>query len=71
MRRGRKIAIGAAIALIVVLALLGLNALLLDGETKGAAITEPGGRILDLPDGRMQVVEKGPRQGSPNRQTDR
>ncbi|MGN6216447.1 MAG: alpha/beta fold hydrolase [Solirubrobacterales bacterium] len=46
-------------------ALLALNALLVDGETEKAEVTEPGGRILDLPGGEMQVVEHGPRGGSP------
>jgi pimeloyl-ACP methyl ester carboxylesterase len=62
MGRGWKIGIGVVVALI---ALLGLNALLIDGETKPAAVTVPGGRILDLPGGRTQVVDRGPRQASP------
>lgn len=57
-----KIAIGVVAAL---LALLLLNALLLDGETGKAEVTVPGGRILDLADGEMQVVEHGSRTGSP------
>lgn len=61
--RGRwTIAIGVVLAL---LALLVINALLVDGETESAGVTVPGGRILDLPDGEMQVLEKGPRSGSP------
>ena len=47
------------------LALLVINALLVDGETESASVTVPGGRILDLPDGEMQVRERGPRSGSP------
>jgi pimeloyl-ACP methyl ester carboxylesterase len=62
MGRGRKIAIGVAAALIVAVA---INALVVDGETGSAAVTVPGGRILDLPDGEMQVVEGGPRDGTP------
>jgi pimeloyl-ACP methyl ester carboxylesterase len=62
MRRGWKIAIGVAAAVVV---LLGLNLLLVDGETKSAGVTVPGGRILDLPGGRLQVLERGPRRGSP------
>ena len=61
--RGRlKIGIGVALAL---LALLTINALLLDGETKSAEVTVPGGRILDLPGGEIQVVERGPRDAAP------
>jgi pimeloyl-ACP methyl ester carboxylesterase len=62
MGRGWKIGIGVAIALI---ALLGLNVLLIDGETKPALVTVPGGRIFDLPAGKTQVVDRGPRQASP------
>jgi pimeloyl-ACP methyl ester carboxylesterase len=62
MRRGWKIAIGIAVAIVV---LLGLNALIVDHETESASVTEPGGRILDLPGGKLEVVEKGPRQASP------
>lgn len=60
-RRG-KIAI---VVLAALAALLTLNALLLDGATEKAEVTEPGGRILDLPEGEMQVTEHGPRSGSP------
>jgi pimeloyl-ACP methyl ester carboxylesterase len=62
MRRGWKIAVGVVAALVVVLV---LNALLVDGETKSATVTVPGGRILDLPGGAVQVLERGPRDGSP------
>jgi pimeloyl-ACP methyl ester carboxylesterase len=62
MGRGWKIAIGVVAALI---ALLLVNALLVDGETKPAAVTVPGGRLLDLPGGEVQVVDGGPREGSP------
>jgi pimeloyl-ACP methyl ester carboxylesterase len=51
---------------VVVLAvLLGVNTLIVDRETKGAGVTEPGGRILDLQGGELEVVEHGPRDGSP------
>jgi len=61
--RGRwAIGIGVVAAVLV---LLVINALVLDGETKSASVTVPGGRILDLPDGEMQVREGGPRGGSP------
>ena len=62
MGRGWKIGIGVAVALI---ALLLLNALLVDGETKSATVTVPGGRLLDLPNGQIQVVDGGPRDGAP------
>lgn len=62
MRRGWKIAIGVVAALVVVLI---VNALIVDGETEKAEVTVPGGRILDLPAGEMQVLERGPRDGSP------
>jgi pimeloyl-ACP methyl ester carboxylesterase len=62
MGRGWKIGIGALLALAVLLA---INALIVDGKTESAATTVPGGRILDLPDGEMQVVEGGPREGEP------
>ncbi len=62
MRRGWKIAIAVVAAL---LALLFVNALLIDSETKSAAVTVPGGRLLDLPAGQTQIVEGGPRDGAP------
>lgn len=62
MRRGWKIAIGVVAALVVVLA---ANTFVVSGETKGASVTVPGGRILDLPDGQLQVLERGPRNASP------
>lgn len=62
MRRGWKIAIGVVAALVV---LLLLNALILDRETKPAGVTEPGGRIVSVSGGELEVVEKGPRSGSP------
>jgi pimeloyl-ACP methyl ester carboxylesterase len=62
MRRGWKIAIGVLVALA---ALLAVNALVTGAETKSAEVTVPGGRIVDLPGGDLQVVERGPRDGSP------
>lgn len=62
MRRGWKILIGVVVVLVVV---LGLNALSVDHETKAAGATEPGGKILDLTGGDLEVVEEGPRDGSP------
>lgn len=48
-----------------VLALLAVNAMIVDGKTEEAEVTVPGGRILDLPQGDLQVVEHGPRDGAP------
>jgi pimeloyl-ACP methyl ester carboxylesterase len=62
MRRRRVIGIGVVLAL---LALLVVNALVVDGRTESAHVTVPGGRILGLPGGEMQVRENGPRKGSP------
>src|SRR3954447_7162716 len=62
MRRGWKILIGVGVALAV---LLVLNTVIVDHETKSAAVTEPGGRLLKLPGGEIDVVEKGPRDASP------
>ncbi len=62
MRRGWKIVIAVVAALILV---LGLNALSVDHETKAAGVTEPGGKIVDLPGGDLEVVVAGPRNGSP------
>ena len=62
MGRGWKIGIVALAALVV---LLICNALIVDGKTKSAEVTEVGGRILDLPGGEVQVVEHGPRHGDP------
>jgi pimeloyl-ACP methyl ester carboxylesterase len=62
MRRGWKILIGVVVLLVV---LLGLNAITVDHETKAAGVTEAGGRILSLPGGELEVVESGPRRASP------
>jgi pimeloyl-ACP methyl ester carboxylesterase len=62
MGRGWKILIGALAAL-VVLALV--NAFFAGRETKSAEVTVPGGRILELAGGDLQVAEGGPRRGSP------
>jgi pimeloyl-ACP methyl ester carboxylesterase len=62
MRRGWKIAI-AAVAIGIVL--LAVNLVIVDNDTDGAAVTVPGGRILDLPDGDLQVIDRGPRDGEP------
>jgi pimeloyl-ACP methyl ester carboxylesterase len=62
MGRGWKIGVGIAIALV---ALLLANVLVTDDETESAAVTVPGGRILDLAGAEMQVVEGGARGGEP------
>jgi pimeloyl-ACP methyl ester carboxylesterase len=62
MGRGLKILIGVVAALAV---LIGVNVLVTDGETKSAAATVPGGRIVSLPGGDLQVVERGPRGATP------
>lgn len=62
MARGLKILIAAVVVLAV---LLGLNALSVGRETGPAEVTVAGGRILDLPGGDLQVVDRGPREGSP------
>ncbi len=62
MRRGWKILIGIVAAIAV---LLVVNMLVTDAETKSAEVTEPGGRLLTLPGGDLEVVERGPRAGSP------
>jgi pimeloyl-ACP methyl ester carboxylesterase len=62
MRRRWTIGIGVVLALLV---LLVVNAMVVDGKTESAQATVPGGRILDLPDGKLQVLERGPRNGSP------
>jgi pimeloyl-ACP methyl ester carboxylesterase len=62
MRRGWKILIGVVVTLAI---LLGLNAVVTDRQTKPAEVTVPGGRILNLSGGELQVVDHGPRDGSP------
>ncbi len=62
MGRGLKILIVALIALLVLVA---LNTLIVEAETKPATVTEPGGRILRLAGGDVQIVDRGPRPGSP------
>lgn len=62
MRRGWKILIGVVAVLVI---LIGVNAFVIEGETKSAEATEPGGRIVSLPGGDLEVLERGPRNGSP------
>jgi pimeloyl-ACP methyl ester carboxylesterase len=61
---GRRLKVGVAV-LVALFALLLVNALITGGETEGAEITEPDGRIFTLADGDLQVAEHGPRNGSP------
>ncbi|HEY1284818.1 MAG TPA: alpha/beta fold hydrolase [Solirubrobacterales bacterium] len=62
MRRGWKILIAAIVAIAL---LLVLNAIVTGNETKTAEVTVPGGEILHLTGGDLQVVDEGPRDGSP------
>lgn len=62
MGRGLKILIAVVVALIV---LVGLNALVTGKETKNAEATVPGGEILSLPGGDLQVIDRGPRNAPP------
>jgi pimeloyl-ACP methyl ester carboxylesterase len=62
MGRRWKIAIVVVGALVVLLA---INTLLVEDETKPAVVTVAGGRILHLPAGDMQVLERGPREDPP------
>jgi pimeloyl-ACP methyl ester carboxylesterase len=57
MRRGWKILI---VVVVVLAALLALNAVIVDNQTKEAEVTVEGGQILSLPGGDVQVVEQGP-----------
>jgi pimeloyl-ACP methyl ester carboxylesterase len=62
MGRGWKIACGVVL---VLFALVVVNTLVVDADTDGATVTVPGGKILELPGGDMQVVDRGPRDGDP------
>lgn len=62
MGRRLKLAVAALAALVLLLA---VNALVVGGRTGKAEVTVPGGRILDLPGGDLQVTEHGPRGGQP------
>jgi pimeloyl-ACP methyl ester carboxylesterase len=56
--RWTKIALAV---LVVVAILLGVNTLATSNETAAAEVTVTGGRILELPGGDIQVVDRGPR----------
>lgn len=62
MGRGWKIACGVVLALF---ALVVVNTLVVDADTDGATVTVPGGEILALPGGDIQVIDRGPRSGDP------
>ena len=61
VRRGTKIALGLLVALV---ALLAINTIVVDNQTKAAEVTIEGGRILELPGGAVQVFEEGPTAGA-------
>jgi pimeloyl-ACP methyl ester carboxylesterase len=61
VRRGWKILIGILLGLIV---LLGINMLIVDGQTKDAEVTVDGGQIITLPGGDVQVTDSGEPTGS-------
>lgn len=52
-------------ALVAIAVLLGINAVVTDNETKTAEVTVPGGRILHLSGGDLQILDKGPRNAPP------
>lgn len=62
MGRGWKILIGIVAALAVLVA---VNFFLVGGDTKEAEVRVPGGTLLSVPAGEIQVVEGGPRDGAP------
>ncbi|HEY5943743.1 MAG TPA: alpha/beta fold hydrolase [Solirubrobacterales bacterium] len=61
---GTRLKIGLTVVA-ALLVLLILNALWVDGKTEKAEATVPSGRIIDLPDGELQVAEHGPRNAPP------
>jgi pimeloyl-ACP methyl ester carboxylesterase len=65
MGRGWKILIGVLVGLVVLVVVLIVNSFVTEAETKPAEVTVPGGRILELRGGDLQVAEGGPRNGSP------
>jgi pimeloyl-ACP methyl ester carboxylesterase len=62
MGRGWKILIGIVVAFVVI---VGVNAVVTEAETKSATVTVLGARIVRLPGGDLQVLDSGPRTGSP------
>jgi pimeloyl-ACP methyl ester carboxylesterase len=61
VRRGWKILIGVLVALAVLLA---INLLIVNAQTKDAAVTVDGGQILSLPGGDVQVTDSGDPKGA-------
>jgi pimeloyl-ACP methyl ester carboxylesterase len=55
MSRGARIAVAIVVALA---ALLAINTVIVDGQTKDAQITVDGGEILELPAGDVQVLDQ-------------
>jgi pimeloyl-ACP methyl ester carboxylesterase len=55
----------AATVLIALVAVLTLNALVTSDETAEAEVTMPGAKILELPGGDLQILDRGPRRGTP------
>lgn len=62
MKRRWKILIGVLLALA---ALLALNTIIVNGQTKEAEVTIEGGELLELPGGAVQVLDEGRRRRSP------
>jgi pimeloyl-ACP methyl ester carboxylesterase len=62
VKRRWKVLIGVVIALA---ALLTVNTIVTDNETKSAAVTIDGGRIVQLTGGEVQVYAQGPKRGQP------
>jgi pimeloyl-ACP methyl ester carboxylesterase len=62
MRRGTRIAIGILIALA---ALLAINTVVVDNQTKSAETTIDGARVLEVPRGSVQIFEEGPPSAQP------
>lgn len=58
MGRGWKILIAVVAVLAVLIA---VNAVVTNDETKSAEVTEPGGRLVNLPGGTLEVVERRPK----------
>lgn len=61
MRRRVKVGVGVGIAVVALLALLAIDTVIVSGRTERASVTVRDGRILELPAGEIQVVERGPR----------
>lgn len=62
MGRGLKVLVGVLAVLAILIA---VNAVVTGRETRDAEVTVPGGEILSLTGGDLQVVDRGPKEGSP------